>query len=508
MSTAQGLIEVARQGKTARLTTVDSTPFRIGSGSGAQLRLEDHGIFPSHLQLVQLGRAFHLIPERGAPLVSVDGVPLPPKGTKLAHGARITIGSLKDLQLRFLLTGEVIRDRDARLMTLMEIARTITSGMTHDEVSRRVLEGAIRFSGAERGFLFLREGERLVPWAPDGGTPPEIEVSLSVADQVARSGQPVYKDHLRGQPGCPTSSIVRLGLQAILCVPLTVRQDVIGVIYLDSQRDLPHHRPDLPLLEALAGLAAIAIQNTRLVESRLQAERTMAIGEMARVIVHDLRSPMTSIRGLAELLLRRAGPEDPARKHLSTIVAEADRLSGLTGDLLQFTREGTSGSRSVVRLSEVVQQTLAPLRARLERRHVEIALSLDEEARISVDADRLVRAIHNLISNSLDAMPEGGTLFVGCVRSADRCILSVRDSGCGMEARVRERIFDPFYTHGKRNGTGLGLAIVKAVIEEHQGSIRVESAPGKGTSTIIDLPGCAAGEATHPASAASDRAAG
>jgi signal transduction histidine kinase len=508
VTSAQGLLEVARQGKPPRLTTVDSTPFRIGSGAGAQLRIADPGILPSHLQLLRLGGAFHLVPDPAAPPVSVDGVPLPAKGMKLSHGARITIGGLNDVHLRFLLTGEVTRDRDARLIALMEIARTITSGLTHDEVSRRVLEGAIRFSGAERGFLFLREGERLVPWSPDGGTTPEIEVSLSVAEQVACSGRPVYKDHLRAQPGRPTSSIVRLGLQAILCVPLTVRQDVIGVIYLDSQRDLPHHRPDLPLLEALAGLAAIAIQNARLVESRLQAERTMAIGQMARVIVHDLRSPMTSIRGLAELLLRRSGPDDPARKHLSTIVAEADRLSGLTDDLLQFTREGTSGSRSIVRLSDVVQQTLAPLRERLERCRVEVTQSLDDEAHLSVDRDRLVRAIHNLLSNSLDAMPDGGTLFVGCARSGARCILSVRDSGCGMERSVRERIFDPFYTHDKRNGTGLGLAIVRAVVEEHQGSIRVESAPGKGTTVFVDLPGCGAAEATPPRSDAIDRAAG
>lgn len=487
---------------------MDSTPFRIGSGAGAQLRLDAPGISPTHLQLIRLGRVFHLIPEPGAPPASVDGIPLPAKGSKLSHGSRIAIGSQNGLQLRFLITSEVTRNHDERLITLMEIARTITAGMTHSEVSSRVLEGAIRFSGAERGFLFLREGERLVPWSPDGGTSVEIEVSLSVAEQVASTGKPVYKDHLRGQPGRPTSSIVRLGLQAILCVPLTVRQDVIGVIYLDSQHDLPHHRPDLPLLEALAGLAAIAIQNTRLVESRLREERTMAIGQMARVIVHDLRSPMTSIRGLAELLLRRSPLEDPARSHLSTIVAEADRLSGLTGDLLQFTREGTSGSRSVVRLADLVQQTLTPLRTRLERHQVELTQSLDEQARVNVDADRLVRAIHNLISNALDAMPDGGTLFVGCVRSGDRCILSVRDSGCGMESQIKERVFDPFFTHGKRNGTGLGLAIVRSVVEEHQGSIRVESAPGKGTSMILELPGCVAAEATPPDSNAIGRAAG
>ncbi len=317
-------------------------------------------------------------------------------------------------------------------------------------------------------------------------------MSLSVAEEVARTGRPVYRARLGDDQGAPvTASIVRLRLQAILCLPLAVRQDVIGVVYLDSRRPLPQHGPDLPWLEALADLAAIAIQNSRLVEERVRAERTLTIGQMARAIVHDLRSPLTSIRGLADLLLGRAPEHDAARPHLATIIAEVDRLTRLTGDLLQFSREAPPLQRGTVKLADLARRTLAPLAPRLQSSEVRLDLDLDEEARAVLDAQRMIRVLHNLIANAVEAMPRGGTLTLRCVRGSDRALLEVRDTGCGMAEDVRRRVFEPFFSHGKRNGTGLGMAIVRKIVEEHGGTIRLDSAPGKGTTVLLALPSAA-----------------
>jgi len=359
-----------------------------------------------------------------------------------------------------------------------------------------VLDGAVRFSGAERGYLFLKEGKSLVRWRRETAAEDRAEVSLSVPEEVAATGRPVYRDVASGDPGqLTTDSIVRLRLQAILCLPLAIRQDVIGVVYLDSKKRLPHHEPDLHLLEALAGLAAVAIQNSRLVEERVQAERVLAIGQMARAIVHDLRSPLSSIRGLAELLRERAPEGDPSRPHLATIMAEADRLAGITGDLLQFSREAPPLQRLPVRLADLVRQTVQPLQPRLQRSNVDLALILDEEARASVDAARILRVLHNLVTNALEAMRGGGILEIRCGRVNGSCHLSVRDGGCGMSEEVRRRVFEPFFTHGKAHGTGLGMAIVQRIVAEHGGSIRIESSPGKGTTVEMGLP------ATGPAAA-------
>jgi len=482
-------LEIASPDGFVKIVPVDRTPFSIGSETSSHLTLGAPGISPHHAQIVLLGGTCHIVPgASGAPLFA-DGVRVPPGGVALAHGARITLGAECPYTLRLLLDGTQSEDREDRLVTLMEVARTITSSLSVEDILDRVLEGAVRFSGAQRGYLFLKEGDRLSRWHHGPSVENDVQVSLSVLEEVAATGRPVYRDVASGEPGQTTSdSIVRLRLQAILCLPLAVRQDVIGVVYLDSRRRLPHHRPDLPLLEALAGLAAVAIQNSHLVEERVRAERTSVIGQMARAVVHDLRSPLSSIRGLAELLHERAPEGDRARPHLATIMAEADRLTGLTGDLLQFSREAPPLLRSPARLADLVRQTLNPLQTRLKPANVNITLGLDEEARASVDAPRILRVLHNLLANSLDAMHGGGLLDIRCLRVNGSCHLTVRDSGCGMTEDVRRRVFEPFFTHGKAQGTGLGMAIVQRIVEEHGGSIRVDSAPGQGTTVTLALP--------------------
>jgi len=493
-------LEIASKDGFTKIVPIDRTPFSIGSESSSSLALAAPGIAPHHAQIALLGGACHLVPGTSRAPLFADGVPVTPGGVALAHGARIQLGPGCPYTLRLLAENTEAGDGGDRLVTLMEIARTITSSLAVEDILDRVLEGAVRFSGAQRGYLFLKEGDRLSRWRHGPSGEDDVQVSVSVLEEVAATGRPVYRDVAAGEPGqSTTDSIVRLRLQAILCLPLAVRQDVLGVVYLDSRLRLPHHRPDLPLLEALAGLAAVAIQNSHLVEERVRAERTSVIGQMARAVVHDLRSPLSSIRGLAELLRERAPQGDPARPHLTTIMAEADRLSGLTGDLLQFSREAPPLLRSTTRLADLVRQTLKPLGPRLQRGNVSVSLGLDEEARASVDAPRMLRVLHNLLANSLDAMRGGGLLDIRCGRVNGSCQLSVRDSGCGMPENVRRRVFEPFFTHGKAQGTGLGMAIVQRIVEEHGGSVRVDSAPGEGTTVTLALPAAEAPAAEAPA---------
>jgi signal transduction histidine kinase len=482
-------LEITSPDGPARVVSLDRTPFTVGSEHTCDLVLALPGVEKRHAQVVRLGGVYHLLPAHPSAPVTAGDAPVSAGGVVLAHGTRISLGPGCPCTLRFLVEGSRAEDREDRLVTLMEVARSITSSLALEDVLDRVLEGAVRFSGVERGYLFLKEKERLVRWQRGPADEDRVQVSLSAIEEVAATGRPVYRDVASGEPGqSSTDSVVRLGLKAILCLPLAVRQDVIGVVYLDSRRRLPHHQPDLPLLEALAGLAAVAIQNSRLVEERVRSERTAAIGQMARAVVHDLRSPLTSIRGLAELLHDRAPGSDPSRSHLATIIAESDRLTGLIGDLLQFSRDAPPLNRAPTHLSELVRQTLKPLEARLERANVTLSLSLDEQACAAVDAGRILRVLHNLVANSLEAMRDGGRLNIRCWRVNGTCHLSVGDTGCGMSEEVRRRVFEPLFTQGKTNGTGLGMTIVQKIVEEHAGSVRVESAPGKGTTVTVALP--------------------
>ena len=378
--------------------------------------------------------------------------------------------------------------REGRLLEVMQIARTFTSTLQVDELLQRVLDGAIRFSGAERGFLFLKQGSALVRWSPRPDDRTVVQVSQSVAEEVARTGRPVRRDDLAGGGGSVTDSIVRLRLMSILCLPLQVRQEVIGVIYLDSRRSWTQGGPDIDLLEALAGLAAVAIDNQRLVEERLRAERTLALGRTARALVHDLRSPLAAIRALAERLHARSKPDDAARRGLESIMNEADRLADLASDLLRFGGGAPPLRRDPVPLADLATRILEPLRPRLDAAGIVVVTSLDGGAVARGDASRLGRVLHNLLANAQEAMPRGGTLTVSCAATQGRTTLAVADTGCGMSDAVRERLFEPFFTHGKEHGTGLGLALARAIVEEHGGRIQATSAPDRGSIFTIDLP--------------------
>src|SRR5439155_6276036 len=204
----------------------------IGSDPSADLPLGLPGVAPRHAQIVRLGHVYRLVPLAPAVPLSLNGAAVPADGADLSHEARLGLGPGFPRALRFLIEGARLEDREDRLIILMEVARTITSSLALDETPGRVLDGAVRFSGAERGHLFLREGQRLVPWTRAGeAPPPNVDVSLSVAEEVARTGRPIYRDRLGDEPGrSVTESIVRLRLQAILCIPLSLRQDVIGVV--------------------------------------------------------------------------------------------------------------------------------------------------------------------------------------------------------------------------------------------------------------------------------------
>jgi len=214
-------------------------------------------------------------------------------------------------------------------------------------------------------------------------------------------------------------------------------------------------------------------------------ERTMA--EMALGVADGIRNPICVIGGFSRLLLRRLSPDDPTREWLHTIAAETKRMEEMVArfESLAQKREYFFEQED---LNRVVQATVETLRGEFTAKKIAVETNLWPEPLLGKINAHLMRvALSHIIRNAIEATPPGGKIQLSTIRAGELSRLVVQDTGRGMPPEVVEQIFTPFYTT-KIGGSGLGLVFVKQIVEEHRGSIRVESAVGRGTTVSIDLP--------------------
>ncbi len=244
---------------------------------------------------------------------------------------------------------------------------------------------------------------------------------------------------------------------------------------------------------------AFETMTRQLVDQRdrlVQAERVAAWRELARRLAHELKNPLFPLR-LTIDNLQRARSLAPAEfdevfdESVTALTTGLQNLNTVVARFSDFARMPTP-EFSQVSLNGVIEEALSVFRAQLTAPgRVAIALTVDLDpsvGSIRADADQIGRAIQNLLLNAIDAMPQGGELRIRTQREDGMVRIDVADTGGGLTAEERERLFTPYYTT-KQHGTGLGLAIVQSVVADHAGKISVESAPGRGTIFHIELPG-------------------
>ena len=215
-------------------------------------------------------------------------------------------------------------------------------------------------------------------------------------------------------------------------------------------------------------------------------ERLAQMGEMGAMLAHEIRNPLAGIKGYAQVIAKK--PQDDRNAGFAQRIAvEVLRLENLVNDLLSYARTDVL-PLSAVNVSELLHYTVALVRNEAEQKDVAISTECAEGLQVRGNRDRLGQVLLNLCKNALQSMPEGGSLQIKAGTFDTHVILAVSDTGHGIACDDLERVFEPFFTT-KARGTGLGLALCKKIVEEHGGTIRVESEMGKGTSIIIDLPG-------------------
>lgn len=219
-----------------------------------------------------------------------------------------------------------------------------------------------------------------------------------------------------------------------------------------------------------------------------RTERLAELGTLASGMAHEIGTPMNVILGRAEYLMRRT-QEETTKKGLETIIAQVERITKIMNQLLTFARRRPA-ERRPIQLKQVVEDGLEVLHERLVRHRIQVEVSLGNTLpMVLADPDQMSQVLLNLFINAIQAMPQGGTLRVGLEPGEGAVKLIIADTGVGIPKDALPRIFDPFFTTKEAGqGTGLGLTVVHNILQEHGGSIAVESELGRGTTFTLTLP--------------------
>jgi PAS domain S-box-containing protein len=228
-----------------------------------------------------------------------------------------------------------------------------------------------------------------------------------------------------------------------------------------------------------------------------RAESLAALGELSAGLAHEIKNPLTAIKGFAQLLPSRLGDGEFLKKFAEVITVQVSRLDDITERLLTFARPDL-GEFSMIGVRELVQDALTLVRYQLEEAGLEFRLEVPagEDIRVSGNPNRLSQVLLNIIINAVHAMQAGGRLVlrIGVAEQSlsgtpRRSVVRIDciDTGAGIPREELRKVFNPFFTT-KQSGTGLGLSISYRIVEEHGGTIELRSRPGKGTRVRIVLP--------------------
>ncbi len=256
----------------------------------------------------------------------------------------------------------------------------------------------------------------------------------------------------------------------------------------ERERSLELQRTAEGLEKSYSKLQAQSERIIAIEEQLRRSEKLSTLGEMAAVLAHEIRNPLGSIRGTAEILKDDYKPGDPKHEFIEIQIKETERLNRVVEDFLHMARPQPVDMRPCQVQDEL--DTILFLVSN-DARERQIKLVLQPPAVpviISADGEKLRQAFLNIAINALQATPPGGSVIISTtVYQTALCEIRFRDTGPGIDAETLGRIFEPFFTT-KPDGTGLGLAITRRIIESHGGTLLVESEPGHGTTVTVRLP--------------------
>ena len=404
------------------------------------------------------------------------------------------------------------------------------SGSDLDAILRAVVDSARQLCRADTALIYLLDGD-VFRVARASGLPAGVFEYIEANPFRLDKGVLIGRIGLSRRPGqivdvLQDASYARTdaqrvaGFRTVMGAPMLLDDDVVGVLNLWRNQVDPFDERELTLLTAFAAHAAVAIRNAHLVRALEQRSVELEVAsrhksEFLASMSHELRTPLNAVIGFSEVLLERMFGDlnERQEEYLKDILGSGRHLLELLNDILDLSKVEAGAmelERSSFQVSDAVDYSLSMVRERAARHGVRLSSTADRDVgRVYADELRFKQVLLNLLSNAVKFTPEGGSVTVSAVREGTELVVEVTDTGPGIAAEDRERIFDSFQQGGRsptrQEGTGLGLTLCKRIIELHDGTIWVESELGSGSTFGFRIPNVTEPGADGPSAGTSVR---
>lgn len=406
------------------------------------------------------------------------------------------------------------------LKILYELSAALGSAFDVESVLEVVMDLVFEHIKADRGIIMLLDEKRqtLIPKVvrtrqeavgttkPPQETAaeptPKIHASRTIINYVLANSQGVLSSNaMADRRFSKGKSVHDLGIRSALCVPIKARKmggqdadEIVGVIYVDSSvKNYTYSPEQLRLLNAIGIQAGMAMQNAHLYRLGLNAERMAAIGETTAALSHSIKNILQALRGGADVVEIgfRNSNLTQASKGWRIVERNLEKIYHLTLNLLAYSKE-REPRLELVNPKTLIDDCIELTASAANDKSVMVVADVEKDhPAIPMDPDGIHQVLMNLLSNALDAVePAKGLIRVVC-RYQERegaAVIQVIDNGSGIAQPMRQHLFELFHSTKGNRGTGLGLAVARKIVEEHDGSISVDSTPGNGTVFTVRLP--------------------
>jgi signal transduction histidine kinase len=383
-----------------------------------------------------------------------------------------------------------------QLRLIVEAAEKVNSNIKLDDVLNSIVDVASELTSADRGTLYLIDEEQRELWSKVTQGLEAKEIRLKIGQGLA--GHAADTNEIINIPDASLDERFNPGFdmatgyttKSVLCFPIKNRDGrAVGVLQLINSKNGTFSQLDEQFLEALSINAAIALENAELVEQLLRTDRLTSLGKMANFILQDIKKPIITIKHFAEHIKKKPVPPD-IKQVLEMQIEQANSVVNLVQTTLSYSEGKSILQTQMQSLNQALDTILLMLAEYVESQKVKLFKKYDKDALVSIDKNEFYQACYQVTKNACEAMPNGGNLyFATLINEENNTVeISIRDTGLGIPDSIKERIFEPFMSHGKKQGTGLGLSITEKIIKDHRGSITAESNLGEGSTFFITLP--------------------